>query len=39
MCVFNLKRLVKNIREEESDIVYRRLLDKWSVQYMRRMLL
>ncbi len=37
--MFNTKRLVENIREEESDVVYRRLLDKWLAHYMRRMLL
>ena len=32
MRMFNTERLVKTIREEESDIVYRRLVNKWSAQ-------
>ncbi len=39
MCMFDTKRIVENIRGNESDIVYRRLLGKWSAQYERRMLL
>ena len=38
-CFFDTKRLVEVIKGNQSDMVYQRLLDKWSFQLQRRLLI